>query len=98
MIRRKRFTGTRRVGKLEFYTERGTYSDGTPDGRVILWIRSPKTKDGRHVAYICTPYPREGNDKSDILNRLYCGSIIQGFADSPVKLAKALTKAFRAAL
>ena len=46
----------RRIGAFEVRRESGRYSDGSLDGRDMLWIRGPKGKNGRRVAWCETPY------------------------------------------
>lgn len=52
-LRRKRLNVRRRAGRFEFLRESGRYSDGTPDGREILYVRIK----GVAAAYASTPYP-----------------------------------------
>jgi hypothetical protein len=46
----------RRIGRFEVKRVSGRYSDGSLDGRDVLWIRGPKGSNGRSVAYCTTSY------------------------------------------
>ena len=41
-MRRKRLNVTRRVGRFYFRVERGRYHDGSPDGRLVLWVTTAR--------------------------------------------------------
>jgi hypothetical protein len=82
MLRKNKW---RRAGRFEFRRESGRYSDGTPDGRDVLFVRIK----GVACCYASTPYP----ESEGLSARIYYNDGLY-FTGSPIKAAHK----FRAAM
>lgn len=78
-MRRKRLNKWRTRGRFQFQRVSGRYSDGTPDGREILYIRIRRVG----CVYASTPYP----DATGLLASVAYNDGTYFKAESPVAAA-----------